>query len=382
MSPLPSRTQSPRWTGQRVSRAVWRVPYQARMANSKSPATLRVHLLSTIHYPLSSIFYLLYSILIMAFLPAVALAAPPSPLDPASEEAGNIATLYWLSFWIAVAIFLSVEGLLLYAVIRFRERDPAIIPPKVHGSTPLEIAWTAAPAIVLLILFVLMVRTMRATAEPPAEAMQVKVIAHQWWWEFQYPELGVITANELHVPAGEPIVVELTSDNVIHSFWIPRLAGKTDVVPGQTNSMWFQADRVGVYRGQCAELCGTQHANMNFLVIAHPAEDFRQWAEWQQTPAVAVTEDEAASGEQVFMTGQCITCHTINGTAAQGVLGPNLTHFGTRQTVAGLTLENTPENLARWLVDPQAVKPGNKMTISPLSQDDIAALVQYLTSLK
>jgi cytochrome c oxidase subunit 2 len=339
---------------------------------------------STIYYLLSTIYYLLRfaSVLIIAFLPPVALAAPPSPLDPASQEAQHIANLYWLTFGIAVVIFLVVEGLLLYAVIRFRQRDPAVIPPKVHGSTPLEIAWTAAPAIVLLIIFVLMVRTMSAAATPPTEAMPVKVIAHQWWWEFQYPELGITTANELHVPVGEPVRVELTSDNVIHSFWIPRLAGKTDVIPGQTNSMWFEADQAGTYRGQCAELCGAQHANMNFLVIAQSGEDFRQWAEGQQMPAVAAT-DETASGEQVFMTtGACLGCHTVNGTTAKGVLGPNLTHIGSRQTIAGGALYNTPENLARWLTDPQAVKPGNKMTISPLSQGDIEALVQYLTSLK
>jgi cytochrome c oxidase subunit 2 len=325
---------------------------------------------------------LLSSILIATFLPPVALAAPPSPLDPASAQAEGAARLYWLAFWIALVIFLAVEGLLLYAIIRFRQQDPAVIPPKIHGSTPLEIAWTAAPAIILLILFVLMVRTMRDTAEPVGEAMPVKVIGHQWWWEFQYPELGIVTANELHIPVGQPVRVELSSDNVIHSFWIPQLAGKTDVVPGQTNSMWFQADRVGVYRGQCAELCGTQHANMNFVVVAQAAEDFQQWAEWQQGPAVAETS-ETAAGQEIFMTtGACLGCHTVNGTSAQGVLGPDLTHIGSRQTIAGGALENTPENLTRWLTDPQLVKPGNKMVIGRLNQDDIAALVQYLTSLK
>ncbi|MBI1876706.1 MAG: cytochrome c oxidase subunit II [Chloroflexi bacterium] len=349
------------------------------MTNKASPVS---YIPSSIFYPLFSILCLLSSILIITLLPTVALAAPPSPLDPASAEAEKTATLYWLAFWIAVAVFLSVEGLLLYAVIRFRQRDPAVIPSKIHGSTPLEIAWTAAPAIVLLILFVLMVRTMRDTAKPATAAMPIKVIAHQWWWEFQYPKSGVVIANELHVPVGQPVMVELNSDNVIHSFWIPRLAGKTDVVPGQTNTMWFQAGRVGVYRGQCAELCGTQHANMNFVVVAQPAEDFRQWAEWQQSPAVEATS-ETAAGEQVFMTtGACLGCHTVNGTEAKGTNGPDLTHIGSRQTIAGGALENTPENLAHWLTNPQAVKPGNKMTIGQLSQDDIAALVQYLTSLK
>jgi len=321
------------------------------------------------------------SFLAAALLPAAALAEPPSPLNPASEGAQNIANLYWLTFWIAAAIFILVEGLLLYAVIRFRERDPKATPPKIHGSTPLEIAWTVAPATILLMVFALMVRTMSAAAQPPAEAMQVKVIGHQWWWEFQYPELGITTANELYVPVGEPVAVELTSDNVIHSFWVPRLAGKTDVVPGQTNSMWFQADRVGNYRGQCAELCGAQHANMNFMVIAVPPDQFELWAGRQQQPAVTAS-GEAASGEQIFMSGQCIACHAIDGTVAQGIIGPNLTHFGSRQTIAGLMLENTPENLAHWLADPQAVKPLNKMIITELSQDEIEALVQYLGSLQ
>lgn len=294
-----------------------------------------------------------------------------------------MANLYWFSFWIATVIFLLVEGFLVYAIIRFRQRDPQAIPPKIHGSTPLEIAWTVVPAIILLMVFVLMVRTMGETAKPPANAMTVKVIGHQWWWEFQYPELGITTANELHIPVGEPVVVELTSDNVIHSFWVPQLAGKTDVVPGQTNSMWFQADRVGVFRGQCAELCGSQHANMNFLVIARPSDDFQKWAEWQQSPPVASTA-AAAAGEEIFMTsGACFTCHTINDTAAQGKIGPNLTHFGSRQTIAGVTLKNTPENLSRWLANPQAVKPLNKMILpTPLQQDQIDALVQYLTNLK
>lgn len=314
-------------------------------------------------------------------LPSVVLADPPSPLNPASQVAQDIANLFWIAFWIATAIFILVEGLLLYAVIRFRQRKPDVIPPKIHGSTPLEIAWTAAPALILLMVFVLMVRTMAAMAAPPTEAMPVKVISHQWWWEFQYPELGITTANELHVPVGQPILFELTSVDVIHSFWSPQLAGKTDNIPGQTNTMWFQADRVGTYGGRCAEFCGAQHANMLFQVIAEPAEQFEQWVAQQQTPPAVVT-GEAARGEQVLMTGACISCHTIDGTAAQGIIGPNLTHFGSRRTIAAGVMENTPDNLARWLADPQAVKPLNKMPNLNLNPDDINALVQYLSSLK
>lgn len=320
---------------------------------------------------------------ILALLPFTALAEPPSPLDPASEGAQGIADLYWSVFWVAMVIFLLVEGLLIYAIIRFRQRDPNVIPPKIHGSTPLEIAWTAAPAIVLVMVFVLMVRNMAVAAEPPTDGLRLIVTGHQWWWEFEYPDLGVVTANELHIPVGQPIVVELHSDNVIHSFWIPRLAGKTDVVPGQTNSMWFQADEAGEYRGQCAELCGAQHANMNFLVFADSEADFDSWVENQQSPAVEPTGAAEIAGQEAFLGGQCIACHTIDGTTAQGRIGPNLTHFGSRQTIGGLVLNNTPEELARWLADPQKIKPRNKMVLSqPLSQDEIDALAQYLSSLK
>lgn len=328
---------------------------------------------------------LVSSFLAIALLPSVALADPPSPLNPASEVARDIADLFWITFGIATVIFILVEGLLLYAIIRFRRRKPEVIPPKIHGSTPVEIAWTAAPALLLLIVFVLMVRTMGATAappaEPPAEAIRVKVTSHQWWWEFQYPELGIITANELHVPVGKPIVFELTSADVIHSFWAPQLAGKTDNIPGQTTTMWFQADQPGIYGGRCAEFCGAQHANMLFQVIAEPAEQFAQWVTQQQARPAAAT-GEAAKGEQLFMTGACFTCHTIDGTAAQGIIGPNLTHLGSRRTIAAGVMENTPDNLARWLADPQAVKPLNKMPKLNLSQDDVNALVQYLSSLK
>jgi cytochrome c oxidase subunit 2 len=319
-------------------------------------------------------------LLLLILLPAVALADPPSPLIPASESASSIANLYWSIFGVALVIFLLVEGLLIYTLIRFRQKDPQVIPAKVHGSTPLEIAWTAAPALILVMVFVLMVRTMAATAAPPSEGLQIKVIGHQWWWEFQYPELGITTANELRIPVGEPVIVELTSNNVIHSFWIPQLAGKMDVVPGQTNSMWFQADQAGNYRGQCAELCGAQHANMNFMVIAQSAAEFNLWAEQQRAPRPEALAD--SPGEQAFLTGQCIACHTIDGTTAQGKIGPNLTHFGSRQTIAGLVMNNTPENLALWLEDNQKFKPLNKMVINELGRDEIEVLVQYLSNLK
>lgn len=353
-------------------------------ATSAKQLVISAHVLTSLNKVSSSwIAGLVGSLVMIAFfMPAVAQAQAPSPLDPASTGAQGIADLYWLAFWIAVVVFVVVEGLLLYAVIRFRQTDPDVIPPKIHGSTPLEIAWTVAPAIVLVILFVLMLRTMTATAQPPDDALQIKVTGHQWWWEFEYPELGIVTANELHIPAGEPVVVELHSDNVIHSFWIPQLAGKTDVIPGQTNTMWFEADQAGTYRGQCAELCGAQHANMNFLVVADLPGAFETWVSQQQSPPVEPVTELQQAGQEAFLTGQCIACHKIEGTTAQGIIGPNLTHFGSRETIAGLVLENHPENLARWLEDNQKIKPLNKMIITELSQADIDALVAYLSSLE
>ncbi|MGH2350349.1 MAG: cytochrome c oxidase subunit II, partial [Chloroflexota bacterium] len=212
-------------------------------------------------------------------------------------------------------------------------------------------------------------------------------IGHQWWWEFQYPELGVTTANELHIPVGVPINLELESADVIHSFWVPHLAGKTDAIPGRVNRLWFLADEPGTYNGQCAEFCGIEHALMRMLVIAESQSEFDAWVRNERSiPAFAATPTAQDSlvtrGAQLFANGVCITCHTIRGTAAQGKVGPELTHVGSRQTIAANTLPNTPEGLERWLRNPQAVKPGNLMPNLNLSDEDIDALVAYLQSLK
>lgn len=330
--------------------------------------------------------WVLYTVLVGGLLlaalgPGLALAAPPSPLNPATTKAAASSNFYWFALTIATIIFVLVEGALIYAVIRFRQRKSDEIPRQIHGNNTLEIIWTIIPALTLIIIFIFMFRTMRAIAAVPPNALKVVVTGHQWWWEFEYPDLGIVTANELYVPEGQPISLELHSENVIHSFWVPRLSGKTDVIPGQTNTTWFMADEAGTYRGQCAELCGAQHANMNFLVVARPKAEFQQWVEQQQQQPEPVT-GLAADGEQTFLTGQCIACHTVEGTIAQGQIGPNLTHFASRSVMAGLVLENTPDNVKRWLTDTQAVKPHNLMVINPLSQQEIDALVAYLTSLK
>lgn len=315
-------------------------------------------------------------------IPDRASAQPPSPLSPASTEARTIADLFTIVFWVALGVFVIVEGLLVYSVIRFRRRTAdEDIPMQIHGSTPVEVAWTIAPAIIVAVILLLTLRSMRTLYTPPSGTINVEVIGHQWWWEFRYPDLGITTANELHIPVGEPVSLKIEAADVIHSFWVPELGGKTDAIPGHTNQAWIKATQAGVYKGQCAEFCGTEHALMRLEVVASPSEQFQQWVKGQQAPPAAPSGD-AARGQQALVAGSCAGCHTIQGTAAQGQVGPNLTHFASRQTFAGASLENTPENLARWLNDPQALKPGTLMPKLGLSQETINDLVAYLESLK
>jgi cytochrome c oxidase subunit 2 len=287
---------------------------------------------------------------------------------------------------IAIVVFVIVEGLLLYSAWRFRKRanDP-LEPVQIHGNTRLELAWTIAPAVLVVALFVMAVNTLQTIVPRPAVAetdqLTVKIIGHQWWWEYQYPDLGITTATDLVIPAGKVINLEITSGDVIHSFWIPQLNGKTDAFPNHVNTSWIKADAPGAFNGQCAELCGPSHANMRAVVIAMEQTEFDQWVKGQQANPGPAAGD-AAKGEQVFLAGVCIGCHTINGTAAAGKVGPNLTHLASRTSIAGGTLTNTPGNLKRWLADPPGLKPGSLMPNLNLSEADIDALVAYLTSLK
>ena len=327
-------------------------------------------------------------------------AGSPSPLLPASPNATTIYNLTVIVFVIAAAVFIVVEGILFLSVIRFSRNQGPGEPAQIEGNTKFEIAWTAAPAIVLLIVFFVSLQALFPLANTPitrtgkttgsealganvsqAEAIYIRIIGHQWWWEFVYPDLGITTANELHVPVGSIITADLESIDVIHSFWVPQLAGKTDVIPGRINHTWFQVGQAGNFHGQCAEFCGIQHANMRFEVVAESKEQFQAWVQQQQSAPTPRTGD-AAKGEQIFLSGTCIGCHTVGGTKAQGKTGPNLTHFATRGNFAGAVLQNNPTNLARWLADPQAVKPGTLMPNLKLSQEQIDALVAYLTSLK
>ena len=332
---------------------------------------------------------LLFAYLICAALVLAACGpdVPATTLIPKGTHAQRVYDLLVPIFWAAVAVFVVVESMLVYSVIRFRRRPDAAIPVQIHGNTRIEILWTVAPALILLVIAVLTFSTQAANSVQPPQALQIEVIGHQWWWEFKYPSLGVVTANDVYVPVGQDVTFNQTSIDVIHAPWMPKIAGKTDAIPGHTNFVSFQANQEGIYRGLCAEFCGEEHALMRFRVVAVQQAVFDQWVA-QQKVAPAPPTGDALRGQQVFLSAQkgCIGCHSINGTTAEGVTGPNLTYLGSRETIAAGTLPNTPENLATWLRDPGAVKPGNIMSTVVkkgwLSEQEIADLITYLESMQ
>ena len=318
-----------------------------------------------------------------AALESAAAQAPQSVFAPAGPVARAQRDLIVTALSILIPIFIVVGGGYLYAVIRFRSRPGDGVPPQTHGSVRLEVVWTVIPILLLIVLAVPTVRQIFALNDIPEGAIEVRAVGYQWWWSFDYPEQGVTTANELRIPVGKPVKLTLTSTDVIHSFWVPRLAGKMDVVPGRENVMWLQADEPGIYYGQCAEYCGTSHANMRFRVVALPEDEYNAWIESRMAvAAVAPADPLAQRGHDLFVNGACAACHTIAGTNAQGKVGPDLTDFGSRTSLAAGVLENTPENLRAWLKNPQAVKPGARMPNLGLSDADINALVAFLTSLE
>jgi cytochrome c oxidase subunit 2 len=307
-----------------------------------------------------------------------------SPFWPAGPVAGQIATLFIVVLVLAALVLLLVWGLLAYALINFRARPGTPDPPPVYGNRRLEIAWTAGPILLLLVVFVLMVATMRSvSAAPQATNAQLTITAtgNQWWWRYDYPE-GVVAANEVHIPAGEPVQFNLVGADVIHSFWFPELAGKRDMVPGKTNTIWLQADQSRLFQGWCSEFCGVQHAGMLLRLIAEPRDQFQAWLALQAQPAASPATDQTRRGAQVFQSQTCASCHTIRGTPAGGQIAPDLTHVGGRQTLAAGLIDNTPANLESWLRDPQAIKPGSRMPQFDLPAADLTALAAYLASLK
>jgi cytochrome c oxidase subunit 2 len=309
----------------------------------------------------------------------------PSILDPAGPIADSEVGLFWLILVVATIVFVAVTGALIYMMIRFRSRPDSPPARQIGGHQRLEVVLAAVPTVVLFIVLFATISTMFALAQPKdANTLTVKAIGHQWWWEFQYPNQKIVTADELYIPVGTTVHIDLSSDNVIHSFWVPQLGGKTDVIPGHNNSMWLKASQAGQYRGLCTEFCGTQHAHMDFQVYAVSNATFQSWVAGQQKTAAAPQTDPQKKGQQLFMQS-CFACHLIDGVDKpnKGQVGPNLTHFGNRHLIAGWVLDNNTKNLTAWIHDAQAVKPGSDMpAFTNLSSDDLDALVAYLQSLQ
>jgi cytochrome c oxidase subunit 2 len=312
-------------------------------------------------------------------------ASPPHMFDPVSTPAFMIRELAFFTMGIAGAIFVVVGGLIVFAIARFRQRpgQPDREPPQVYGSTRIELAWTVVPFLIVVVLFLVTARYIWGIERrtPPPGALEITVVGHQWWWEVRYPKLGVVTANELHVPiASTPTFITLESADVIHSFWVPQLSGKMDVIPGKVNRVWIEPVAAGVYLGQCAEYCGLEHALMLLTVVVHPAEEFDRWAAAQRAPA---RDDPAEQpGRELFASLACINCHTIRGTPANGVFGPDLTHLMSRRTIGAGAVSNTPAELRRWVDDPSAIKPGALMPAMKLSRDEVDRLTSYLVTLE
>ena len=320
---------------------------------------------------------------------AVGIAPTPSVFAPVSTPAFAIRELSFLVLAIVTFIFVVVAGLTVYAIIRYRRRpgDDGREPPQVYGSTQIELAWTVVPFLIVIVLFLTTARYIFAIErhEATPDALEITVVGNQWWWEIRYPRLGIVTANELHVPVSgaarpTPTFITLESADVIHSFWIPQLAGKTDVIPGKANRMWIDPRTPGTYVGQCGEFCGLQHAGMLLTVTVHPKEEFARWVAAQQAAAVDVPE--ARAGRDVFTSVACINCHTVRGTPANGVFGPDLTHLMSRATLGAGVAPNPPENLRAWVNDPASLKPGALMPAMKVSGDELDQLVAYLVTLR
>lgn len=320
---------------------------------------------------------------------------PQTTIDPAGEAAEEIQSVYTLVWWLSAVVFVLVEGALIFILFRYRggKKRPNERPAPIHGNVRLEIIWTIIPAIILVVILVPTLRgivTLSETKTGP-DVFRVDVYGQQFFWQFEYPDLikpdgtPVVTTGTMNIPVDRRVEIRLHSRDVIHSFWVPRLAGKTDVVPGNVNHMWLEADTAGTYQGQCAEFCGLSHANMRFQVNAMAADQFNQWMNSQVSASNASgggggETDLVAQGKQIVET-VCSACHTVAGTSANGTVGPELSHFTTIPTIAGV-LENNKENLRKWLENPPAVKPGTAMPNLNLSQEQIDALVAYLYTLK
>jgi len=313
----------------------------------------------------------------------------PSIFKPDSTPADWVFHLSAFVLAITGVIFVVVFSLLVYVVTKFRRRsgDDGREPPQVYGSNQIELSWTVIPILIVLVLFLATARVLHQVQEAPEPptAVEVTAIGHQFWWEYRYPALGVVTANELHVPVSDPAhptptFFKLLSADTDHSFWVPQLAGKTDLIPNRVNEMWIDPHHVGIYAGQCAQYCGTQHAKMLLWVSVDSPRDFDAWIRAQKQPANQ--DEKELAGKRVFETTACMNCHAIAGTVATGRFGPDLTHLMSRRTIAAGAAQNTPEKLRLWIQNPEAIKPGSLMPAMQLNGADLDALVRYLETLR
>ena len=321
---------------------------------------------------------------------------PQSTFDSYGPIAEEQAYLFSIILWAGMFVLIAVELAIIYIYFKFRRRENSDRKPsQTHGNTKLEILWTVIPVFFLAVVSVPVISAIWNFGTMPEDPdVVVNVNGHRYWFEFEYPELGVVTANELHIPVGKKILINLDSNNVLHSFWIPKIAGKTDIIPNQGNQMWIQADATGLYYGQCAEFCGESHALMRFRVIVDNDEDFDTWVAHQKTEAYVPSDPLEKEGYDIFMSAKagCGGCHMVNGSKkAKGKIGPNLTHFGSRQHIAAGIMDNTQDNLRSWIADPGSIKPGNGMSSQgavymdsnkALTESEIIALASYLQSLK
>jgi cytochrome c oxidase subunit 2 len=324
---------------------------------------------------------------------AAACHGPQNVLDPAGAPNRIVNRLWWSMLAVAAVVWIAVVLAAFWAAVSRRrttreELQPVTLSPNDEQRRHARIvgALIGGTTGVLLLFLIFDFTVGRALAEHPSRALTVEIVGHQWWWEVHYvdpdPSKLVVDANELHIPAGEPVQVKLSSRDVIHSFWVPNLIGKRDLIPGYTSSIFLDADRPGVYRAQCAEFCGAEHAKMALVVVVHPRADFASWLAGQRKPATEPNDSSAKQGERVFLAGACSSCHSITGTEAYGTLGPDLTHLASRRTIGAGTLMNTRGNLAGWVVDPQSLKPGVRMPSNQLAAKDLLALLDYLQTLK
>jgi cytochrome c oxidase subunit 2 len=324
----------------------------------------------------------------LAQTPPAALS-PTNIFAPVSTPAHSIFDLSLFVLGVTAVIFTVVFSLLVYAIVRFRRRrnDDGREPPQIYGSNQVELAWTVIPTLIVVTLFMATARVIALIQNPtrPANAIEVTAIGHQFWWEFRYPGLNVVTANELHVPVSDPehptpTFLTLTSADTDHSFWVPRLAGKTDLIPNRVNTMWIDPHETGLYLGQCAQYCGTQHAKMLLRVYVHTRDEFNRWIEEQRRPARS--DDATYAGRRIFETTACVNCHTVTGTLAAGRFGPDLTHLMSRDTIASGAVPNSPANLEKWIRNPDTLKPGCRMPAMDLSDQQISAVTAYLRILR